>query len=118
LSIIYGNSSQEPATVPYPKPDESSPQTHNLFLYAPTKCYSETYSKICTDKHISDASHIQNDLKQRDVISPLFFNFAIRTAQENKDRLELNGTHKLLTYADDANLSSKNMNSIKAQNLY
>jgi hypothetical protein len=48
---------------------------------------------------------IRNDLKQREDLSPLIFNFAlgygIMKVQVNQNGLKLNGTHQLLVYADD-----------------
>jgi hypothetical protein len=65
---------------------------------------------------LSDSSPIQNGLKQRDALSPLLFNFALEYAikkiQENQAGLKLNGTHQILSYADDVNLLENNIDTI------
>jgi hypothetical protein len=40
-------------------------------------CLNETYNKVHIGKHLSDNFPIQNSLKQRDIFSPLLFNFAL-----------------------------------------
>jgi hypothetical protein len=70
-------------------------------------CLNDTYTKVCTVKHLSDSSPIQNGLKHGDALSPILFNFAlecaIRKGQENQAGLKVNGTHQLQVYADDVN---------------
>lgn len=39
--------------------------------------------------------------------------YTIRKVQENQEELQLNGTHKLLAYANDVNLLCKDINTIK-----
>jgi hypothetical protein len=70
-------------------------------------CLNETNSKVCIGKHLSDSFPIQNGLKQGDAVSPTFqlaLEYTIMKVQGNQVGLKLNGTHQLLTYADDVNL--------------
>jgi len=58
----------------------------------------------------------KNGLKQRDALSPLFFNFtleyAIKSVRVNQDGKKLNGTHRLLFYADDVNVLGVSVHTI------
>ena len=68
---------------------------------------TEMCSRVQVSKNLSDAFPIRNGLK-RDALSPLLFNFAleysIRRVQVSQDGLKLNGTHKVLVYADGDNI--------------
>jgi hypothetical protein len=77
---------------------------------------NETYSKICVGKHLSGTFPIQNDLKQGDALLPVLFNFVFRICHQGSPRkssLEVNGTHKLLVYAEDVNLLDGNISTMK-----
>jgi uncharacterized protein (DUF1499 family) len=41
------------------------------------------------------------------------FEYENRKVEENREGLELNGTHRLMVYVDDVNLLGKNTNTIK-----
>jgi hypothetical protein len=78
---------------------------------------NETCSKVCIGKHLPDKFSIQNDLELRYDLLPQLVTFAlqyaIRTVQENKVGLKLNGTHQLLVCAGDSDLLRNNMNAMK-----
>jgi len=63
---------------------------------------------VLVGKHLSDAIPIRNVLKLGDVLSPLFFNFALeyatRRVQANQGGFKLKGAHQLFLNADDVNI--------------
>jgi hypothetical protein len=75
------------------------------------------YSKVRIGKHVCDSFPIQNGLKQDDDLLPLLFNFGLQYAnwkvQENEVRLKFNGTNQLLVCADDVNLLSDDIDTIR-----
>jgi len=80
-------------------------------------CLTEMYSRVRVGKNLSDIFPIRSGLKQGDALLPLLFNFvleyAITRVQVNQDGLKLNGTHQLLTYADDVNILGGSVDTVK-----
>jgi hypothetical protein len=78
---------------------------------------NETYGKVRIGKYLSDNFSIQNGLNQGDALSSLLLSFALEYAitkfQEIQVGLKLNGTHQLLSYADDTDLLGDNIDTIK-----
>jgi hypothetical protein len=81
------------------------------------RCLTETYSRVRMGKNLSEMFPIRNVLKQGDALSPLLFNFALEYAMKrvlvNQDGLKLNGTHQLLSYADDINILGGSVHTVK-----
>jgi hypothetical protein len=64
---------------------------------------NETYSIVLVGKRVSDIFHFTKSFKERNALR-IFLNrtegYAVRKVHVNQDGLKLNGTHKLLNYAE------------------
>ena len=80
-------------------------------------CLSEICSSVRVCKHLSDMFHINNSLKQGDILSPLLFNFsleyAIRRVQVIQNGCKLSGTHQLLVYAGDVYIQGGSVHIVR-----
>ena len=80
-------------------------------------CLSETYSRVCVVRFLSDAFPIHCGLKQGEALSPLLFNFAleyaIRRIRENRIGLDMNGKYQLLVYVGDVNMLGENKQTVR-----
>jgi hypothetical protein len=80
-------------------------------------CLSETYSRVLVGKDLSVMFPIRNVMKQGDALTLLLFNlaleYAIKRVQVKQDGLKLNGTHQLLSYADDVNILGGSVHTVK-----
>jgi hypothetical protein len=85
-------------------------------------CMNKTFSSVCVGKHLSDIFPIRNGLKQGYTLWQLFFNSALqyttRRVQVNQNGLKLNGTYQLLVYADDVNILSISIHTIKKNRIF
>jgi hypothetical protein len=65
---------------------------------------------------------VRNGLKKGDALTSLLFNFSleypIKKNQVNQDALVLNGTHQLLIYADDINMTETHILYSRTQKLW
>jgi hypothetical protein len=70
------------------------------------------YKKFRIGKHLSDNFPIQNGLKQGDAFRHCF-STSLWKVQDSQVELKLNGTHQMLLYADDVDLQTDNIDTIK-----
>jgi hypothetical protein len=80
-------------------------------------CLNVICSRVRVGKDLSDMFPVKNGLKQGDALSPLLFNsaikYTIRRVQVNQDGLKLNGTFRLLVYADDVNILGGRVHTVE-----
>jgi len=80
-------------------------------------CLNENYSRVRVGKHLSAMFPIKNDLKKGDVLSSLFFNFALEyvigRVQVNQDSSKLHATYQFLFYGEDINILGGSVLTVK-----
>ena len=80
-------------------------------------CLNGTQIKVRILHYLYYTFSIDNDLKQGDVSSPLLFNFALEyttvKVQENSLELDMNGTHQVLNYVHDINLTFDDIGTLE-----
>ena len=69
--------------------------------------YNRTHSKFRIANYLPSSFPIENGLKQRDFLSSLIFNVALKYAI-----MKVNGTHQALAYADSVNLVGFDMRTM------
>ena len=74
-------------------------------------CLERTQSKVRIGNYLSFSFPIENGLKQRDALSPLWINvsleYAIREVQETNLGQDMNDNYQVLAYAENANNRKK-----------
>ena len=78
-------------------------------------CIHGTQIKVRIRNYLSSSFPSENGFKQGYALSPLFnfaLGYAIRKVQETNLELDINGTHQVLTYADDVNLIGDDIRTV------
>ncbi|KAI5639582.1 reverse transcriptase (RNA-dependent DNA polymerase) domain-containing protein [Phthorimaea operculella] len=74
--------------------------------------------KVRVGGNLTDAFEVITGLKQGDALSPMLFNlmleYVVRKVLEHGDGVELNGTHKVIGYADDLALMGRSAADVRA----
>ncbi|KAI5633654.1 reverse transcriptase (RNA-dependent DNA polymerase) domain-containing protein [Phthorimaea operculella] len=74
--------------------------------------------KVRVGGNLTDAFEVITGLKQGDALSPMLFNlmleYVVRKVLDHGDGVELNGTHKVIGYADDLALMGRSAADVRA----